>query len=608
MVSYVDVPKPSGFLGDKVPADLSAEQISKIAQSFLDRFNSAVTKSDAAAFDALFADGESFWRDTISFTSDFRSIGKINILQAATDRLSVAKAGNAKLSTPAPSVERPFPDVSFVQVFFTFDCAIGSGIAIAKLIPGPSDEYLAWVLYTTLDAVEGYPERAYAARLRGTHNTTYSYDEHLAEQIENPEPAVLIVGGGHNGLEISARLKAMGIKSLVIDTYKRIGDNWRLRYKSLSLHDPVWSNHLVYLPFAATWPIWTPSGKLANFLEYYADALELSVWSETSLVTSETYFDESKKQWIATLNRKGKKVNFSVSHIVMATGIGGGHPKFPPAFPGQDKFSKPILHSSSHQQGGNWKGKTALVVGACTSAHDISLDFFNNGADITMLQRSPTYVMSVEKGVPTVNPYTENVDTWTMDLLSESNPKYVGRLYHKRFVPIIKEHDKELLSGLKKAGFKLYDGMDECGFFINTNSRSGGYYYDTGCSPHIVNGDIKIKGSEIDHFDEDTVYFKDGTTSKPDIIVMATGYTGFKDTIKDVLGEKYAAQFKEFWGLDKEGELYGTCRDIGIPQCFYVVGPLSGARWNSKIVALQIIAEREGKLGKRYSIDVQEGK
>ncbi|KAK9447330.1 uncharacterized protein V1518DRAFT_421959 [Limtongia smithiae] len=607
MVSYVDVPKPASLPTTPIP-DLSEAQVVAIAQNFVDRFSAATEAADAAAFDALFAPGESFWRDTIAFTSDFRSIGKPNIAQAAADRLPSAKAGAGVLTLdPVPSVEHPFPDVSYIEFFFTFTSALGSCVGVTRLVPGAvPGEYVAWLLYTTLDSVTGSPERAFGQRVRGAHNTKLSYDEIRAAEVENPKPEVIIVGGGHNGLELAARLRAFGVQSLVIDRYARVGDNWRLRYKSLSLHDPLWSNELAYMPYPATWPIFTPSGKLANFLEYYVDGLELDVWTESEIVTPETYFDEAKKEWFVTISRKGVKHTFVVSHLALATGIGGGHPKFPPPFKGQELFKKPIVHSSHHKAGLDWSGKTALVVGACTSAHDISLDFFNKGADITMLQRSPTYVMSVEHGVPTVNPYKEGTNIWATDMLAEAAPKYVARLYHKRFVPIIKELDKDLLAGLKKAGFKLYDGIEDCGFFINTNSRSGGYYYDTGASPRIASGDIKVKGSEIASFSEDTVFFKDGSSMKPDIVVMATGYTGFKDTVKEILGDKYAATFKEFWDFDREGELNGVCRDIGIPNVYYIVGPLSGARFNCKITALQIIAEKKGLLGPRYTIEAQE--
>ncbi|KAK9426989.1 hypothetical protein V1505DRAFT_402796 [Lipomyces doorenjongii] len=199
----------------------------------------------------------------------------------------------------------------------------------------------------------------------------------------------------------------MGVNSLVIDKYKCVGDNWRLRYKSLSLHDP-----------------------LANLIEYYADVMEVNVWTKSSIVTSETYFDSEKKQWFVTIDRNSKRYTFT------------------------DIFTKEIVHSAYHKNGGIWHGKHALVVGACTSAHDIVLDFFSA---TTMLQRSPTYIMSVKHGVSTVNPYKEGDDTWTVGLLAEATPTLVACLWHKRFVRRIKELDKEPLDGHTMAGFSLYD-------------------------------------------------------------------------------------------------------------------------------------------------------
>ncbi|KAK9452539.1 hypothetical protein V1511DRAFT_490638 [Dipodascopsis uninucleata] len=605
MVSYYVAPRPQSLPVKVLTADLTPEQAKAISSDWLSRFNAAVSSADASAFDSLFVEDESYWRDTVAFTSDFRSIAKPNIFQAATDRLAIAQASGAELSEPAPAVDQPFDDVAYVQAHFKFTTKIGPAVGIVKLLP-VEGIYKAYILYTTLIGVHGHEEKIGVNRLRGVHNTKESYDEMLAASIEDPKPDVVIVGGGHNGLEIAARLRYMGVSALVIDKYKRVGDNWRRRYKSLSLHDPVYSNHLAYMPFPETWPIFTPSGKLANFLEYYADCMELKVWTESEIITNETAFDEQTKQWYVSINRAGTKRTFNVSHVIIATGIGGGYPKMPPKFKGQDLFKNKIVHSSAHGTGNDWSGKTALVVGACTSAHDISYDFYNNGAKVTMLQRSPTYVMSVEKGVPMVQPYSETgPSTWTVDLLAESVPKIVARLYHKRFVPKIAEADKDLLAGLEKAGFKLYKGMEDCGFFLLTNEKSGGYYYDTGCSPQIINGNIKIKGGEIDYFTEDSVVFKDGTSMKPDIVVFATGYTGFKDQIESILGPEYAAKFKPFWGLDEEGELRGTCRGNGVPNCYYVVGPLSGARFNSLITAVQVIAEREGLLGDRYTIEAQ---
>lgn len=99
------------------------------------------------------------------------------------------------------------------------------------------DAWKAYTLFTLLEGIHGCPSRSGPNRSRGTHNNEISYDERRAQEAEfrDRDPAVLIIGGGHNGLATAAQLKALGTESLVVDTFDRVGDNWRLRYSSLSL-------------------------------------------------------------------------------------------------------------------------------------------------------------------------------------------------------------------------------------------------------------------------------------------------------------------------------------------------------------------------------------
>ncbi|KAK7207658.1 hypothetical protein BZA70DRAFT_271873 [Myxozyma melibiosi] len=603
-MGYTKVAPPTALPKDEFPKTLSSDEVYSIAETWLASFNSAVTTADATAFAGLFADC-GIWRDIIAFTNDYRSIQKANILSAAAARLEEVAASDAQLATPAPVLARPFDDVAFIELNFTFQTKIGPALGITKLIPH-AGSYAAYIVLTSLDGIHGHPERIGAHRVRGTHNAKVSYDDARAATIDDPQPDVLIVGGGHNGLTAAARLELLGVKALVVDSYKRIGDNWRLRYRSLSLHDPVHANHLAYMPYPPNWPLFTPSGKLANWLEHYADVFELRVWTESRVDNTKTKYNAATDKWDVTVLRQGVAHQFTVSHVIMATGLGGGYAKMPKPFPGQEKFKNPIVHSSKHTTGSQWKGKNALVVGACTSAHDISLDFYNNGVEsVTMLQRSPTFVMSVANGVRIVNGslYSEQgPPTEVADRLAESTPKLVAKLFHQRLVPQITSLDADLLAGLKKAGFQTTLGEDNSGFLMLALRKAGGYYYDTGCCSKIIDGSIKVKNGEIDHFTETSVVFKDGSTLSPDIVVFATGYTGFPDTVKDVLGEEYKPLVKEIWGLDSEGELNGVARDCGIPRVYFMVGALSNARFTSKILALQVLAERLGLIKERFSI------
>jgi hypothetical protein len=130
--------------------------------------------------------------------------------------------------------------------------------------------------------------------------------------------------------------------------------------------------------------------------------------------------------------------------------------------------------------------------------------------------------------------------------------------------------------------------------------KAGGYYFSTGGSEMIISGDIKVKQGEIASFDPNSVVtFKDGSTEQFDVVVFATGYTGFPDTVRATVGEKYANTFNPVWGLDEEGEIRGVCRESNIPNLYFLVGNLSACRMSSKVLALQIVQQRLGVFGER---------
>lgn len=228
-----------------------------------------------------------------------------------------------------------------------------------------------------------------------------------------------------------------------------------------------------------------------------------------------------------------------------------------------------------------------------------------NGVDVTMLQRSPTFIMTVENGmnkmvVPLYNETMGDVDA--VDRVAESSPKFVVKLFHQRFIKELKVEDGELLDGLTRAGFKHWSGPDDSGFIMMALDKAGGYYYSTGGSEMIANGDIKVQQGEIASFEPGKVVkFKDGTEGQFDVVIFATGYTGFPDMVRDTLGAKCAATFNPVWGLDAEGEIQGVARDSGIPNMFFTVGALAAGRLTSKVIALQILQQRLGVFGERYT-------
>ena len=196
---------------------------------------------------------------------------------------------------------------------------------------------------------------------------------------------MLVVGGGQAGLSIAARLKQLQIDALIVDREARIGDNWRKRYHALTLHNQVQVNHLPYMPFPPNWPVYIPKDKLANWFEAYVESMELNFWTGTEFESGA--YDEAEGRWSVVLRRAdGTRRTMHPRHIVMATGV-SGIPNLPD-IPGLKNFGGTVLHSSRYDDGENWKGKKAIVIGTGNSGHDIAQDLHSSGAEVTLVQRS----------------------------------------------------------------------------------------------------------------------------------------------------------------------------------------------------------------------------
>ena len=107
----------------------------------------------------------------------------------------------------------------------------------------------------------------------------------------------------------------------MVDKHERPGDQWRKRYKSLCLHDPVWYDHLPYLPFPQNWPVFAPKDKIGDWLEFYTRVMEVPYWSKTTCLSAS--FDENTKTWTVEVDRDGERLTLHPTQLVLATGMSG---------------------------------------------------------------------------------------------------------------------------------------------------------------------------------------------------------------------------------------------------------------------------------------------
>ena len=190
-----------------------------------------------------------------------------------------------------------------IEAIFRFDTAAGPGVGVIRLLPSPGAAPKAWTLSTVLDIDK--ISAAKSGNIEPTsHNRDFAKQNWLEERraeiaFEGREPDVLVVGGGHAGISAAVELKRLGLDTLVIDRQQRVGDNWRLRYHGLKLHNKTPVNHLRYMPFPPNWPDYIPKDKIANWLEAYVESMEINFW--TGSVFEGAEYDEATQTWMARI-------------------------------------------------------------------------------------------------------------------------------------------------------------------------------------------------------------------------------------------------------------------------------------------------------------------
>ena len=569
------------------------------AQDWLARFDAALQARDAKAAAELFLD-YGLWRDVLAFTWNLQTqYGREQIEATLRDTLARTKPANFHIPasrTPPRWVSRAGRDC--IEVIFEFETAFGPCHGTLRLVP-ESGALRAWTVVTNLQELRGHEEWK-NARAAISDTRTFGGEnwlDRLTKQraYEDRDPAVIVVGGGQAGLSIAARLQALGVDTLIVDRHERIGDNWRKRYHSLTLHNEVFVNHLPYIPFPPSFPVYIPKDKLANWFESYVESLELNFWTGTALESGS--YDAAQKRWNVTLKRSdGSMRVMHPRHLIFATGV-SSIPYFP-KLPGLEDFKGTVVHSGSFANAENWRGKKALVLGSGTSGHDVAQELQANGADVTLIQRSPTYVVSLKEAQSVYAIYQEGIPFEDCDLLATSMPYPVLQRSYQISTAKGREVDKTILDRLAAKGFKLTFGEDETGFQMMYLRRGGGYYFNVGCSDLIADGKVGLlQFADIERFVADGAKLGDGTTTKADLLVLATGYKNQQDTVRAYLGDSIADSIGPVWGFDEGGELNNMWKRTAQPGLWFTAGSLAQCRIFSRYLAIQIKALEEGLLG-----------
>ncbi len=573
--------------------------------SMLENLADALAREDIAATAELFA-ADCYWRDLVALTWNIRTMeGRDAIREMLQSQLAAIRPrGFAQDESQPASVNG---DVS--EGWFRFETELGRGYGHVRIRDGR-----IWTLLTALTELKGHEEPLGFDRplgaLHGSGKNRTTWKEERDEEEANlgvtRQPYALIIGGGQGGIALGARLRSLGVPTIIVEKNARPGDSWRKRYKSLCLHDAVWYDHMPYIPFPPNWPVFSPKDKLGDWLEMYTKVMELNYWGSTEARSAR--FDEDAQEWEVVLDRDGEEITLRPKQLILATGQ-AGKPNIP-SFKGMERFKGDQHHSSQHPGPDSFAGKKVVVIGSNNSAHDICAALWEHDVDVTMIQRSSTHVSKSDTLIEVTqgDTYSEQaarngVTTEMADMMGATVPYGLMADFHRPLYAEMRRRDAAFYEALEGSGF-LHDwGADEFGLFLKYMRRGSGYYIDIGASQLIIDGKIKLKQGEVAEITETGVRLDSGEEVPADVIVYATGFGSMNGWAADLISQEVADKVGKCWGLGSdtpkdpgpwEGEPRNMWKPTQQPNLWFHGGNLAQSRFHSLHLALQLKARLEG--------------
>ena len=438
-----------------------------------------------------------FWRDMVAFTWNIKTMeGKAEIAPFLLATLAHTRALNFRIEGEARETNEA------TEARFTFETSLCNGRGHLRLQQGK-----CFTLLTTATALKGHEEKGWpAARERRRRPWHPSQAKKLA-RAQAPRAG-------------RARLFA---PALLRDRRRRPGRHRLGRApqplggadhrRSSRMRAPATAGASAtsrcactirsgtttcrYLPLPDHWPVFTPKDKLGDWLEMYVKVMELNYWTSSVCRKADATMTASKEWSVA--RRAGRRAPHAETQ---AAGIGDGHVRFPevPNFPGREASGASSTIPAAIPAGEAYAGKRCVVIGSNNSAHDIAADLWEHGADVTMVQRSPTVVVRSETLIDKAHGalYSEaalekGIGTDVADLTLASIPHRLVPERAKVLYQEIRERDQDLYDRLEAAGFWFDFGVDGSGIHAIHARRGSGYYIDVGASELIADGRIKLR-------------------------------------------------------------------------------------------------------------------
>jgi len=336
---------------------------------------------------------------------------------------------------------------------------------------------------------------------------------------------VLIIGAGFSGIGAAYRIHEQNphLTYTILERRERLGGTWDLfQYPGIRSDSDIFT-------LSFPWEPWTRPEMIADgadIWQYMADTarkhgIDSHIRFNTHVLSAD--WDSDTDTWTVQTEQDGEPRTYHGRFLFFASGYYNYDEPYSPAFPGIEDFTGTVIHPQHWPAEFDLSGKRLVVIGSGATAVSMIPSLAQTAAHVTMLQRTPSYLFSVQRVQPVFNAIRKVLPRKVSHWITRWVMALFGSLLWlvSRRAP---EFSKRLIRGVAEKNLPgdydidthftpPYNPWDQRMCFI----LDGDFYKS------IAAGDVDVVTDHVDHFDATGIALKSGRHLDADVVITATG-------------------------------------------------------------------------------------
>ncbi|GAB1256063.1 NAD(P)/FAD-dependent oxidoreductase [Aurantivibrio plasticivorans] len=342
--------------------------------------------------------------------------------------------------------------------------------------------------------------------------------------IAPEEVDVVIVGGGLSGIGAAVHLQQQcpGKRYVLLESRDALGGTWDLfRYPGIRSDSDMHTLGFSFNPWPDAKAI-ADGPAIKRYINDTADKFSVTPHIRLSHRVTQAFWSDETQRWTITVQHGGNTLQFIAQFLFMGSGYYNYNAGHNPLFPNESDFKGEIIHPQFWPEELDYRDKNMVIIGSGATAVTLVPTLAKTAKHVTMLQRSPTYIVA--------RPGKDRIANLLKSLLSDTLAYKITRkknIWLSRFFNsrIQKNPGKAKKFLLKLTRKELPEGIDIKHFtpdYMPWDQRiclaPDGDFFSA-----LRNGSASIVTGDIESFSSSGITLKSGHTLEADIIVKATG-------------------------------------------------------------------------------------